>query len=72
MTAIVVADQAAGTAAMKLAERLEPPVTAELGMIVDPAVIGEETLAVAGRFEPLHLPLSLSRRWCETLAQWLR
>ena len=36
-------------------------VAARLEVVVDLAVPGEETLRVAGRFEPLHLPFSLSR-----------
>ena len=36
-------------------------ITAELEVVVDPAMGGEETLRMAGRFEPLHLPFSSSR-----------
>ena len=36
--------------------------TAQLEVVVDSAVGCEETLGVAGRFEPLHLPFSSSRR----------
>src|SRR4051812_3639739 len=35
---------------------------AELEVVVDPAVGGQKALCLTGRFEPLHLPFSSSRR----------
>jgi hypothetical protein len=37
-------------------------VTAELEVVVDPAMGGQEALCMARRLESLHLPLSFSRR----------
>src|SRR3954468_23007249 len=37
-------------------------IAAEVEEIVDPVMGGEETLGLAGRLEPLHLPLAPSRR----------